>query len=57
MFATAGTVVTDTSTPTRADERTCVSESIPTTPASEATTKPRASGWEMKAVSWRSLGT
>ena len=59
MLAAAGIVVTETSTPISAPDLAEVSESIPATPAKQATMNENSSGLEMKSVSavlrcWRS---
>ena len=51
MFAAAGIVVTETSTPISAPDFAEVSESTPATPARKATMNENASGFEMKSVS------
>ena len=51
MFAAAGIVVTEISTPTSAPDFAEVSESTPAQPANIATISEKASGWEMNWVS------
>ncbi len=50
MFDAAGIVVTDTSTPISAPDFAEVSDSTPASPATTATKRLSASGWEMKSV-------
>ena len=50
MFAAAGIVVTEISTPTSAPDLALVSDRIPATPASAATMTLNSSGLEMKSV-------
>ena len=55
MFAAAGIVVTETSTPIRAPDFALVSEIIPATPARRAMITENQSGCEMNDVrAWRS---
>ena len=51
MFAAAGIVVTETSTPISAPDLAEVSDRTPATPANTATMNENASGSEMKSVS------
>ncbi len=50
MFAAAGIVVTEISTPTSAPDLVLVSERTPANPARNATMKLNWSGFEMKSV-------
>ena len=50
MFAAAGIVATEISTPTSAPDLALVRESTPTTPAKNATITENSSGCEMKKV-------
>ena len=53
MLPSAGTVVTEMKTPTRAEALPAVSEMTPATPASSATTNDQWSGCQMNPVSGR----
>ena len=57
MFAAAGMVVTEMSTPIRAPDFADVSERIPAIPATKATKNEKKSGFEMNPVSGWLSGT
>ena len=56
MFAAAGIVVTEISTPISAPDFADVSDSTPADPGHEGDEEPRKSGFEMNSVSGRSPG-